>query len=133
MPAEPARGPCPSCGELISIHPVRCRFCGADLAEENDRPMGRPREQEYDEPVKWLIPVGRSGWAIAAGYLGLLALFPMVGFGFGILAVICGIMALRHIKQNPKLSGMGRAILGLVLGPIGIVVYGLAILAVFFL
>ena len=62
-----------------------------------------------------LVPVGRSGWAIAAGYAGLFAalVFPAP------IALILGIIAIRHIKKNPKLHGMGRAIFGLVMGVLG--------------
>jgi len=57
-----------------------------------------------------LLPVGRSGFAIAAGYLGLFAVifFPAP------LALLFGILAYRDIKRNPKKSGMGRAIFGIV-------------------
>ena len=69
--------------------------------------------QAGDDPaVRWLAPVGRSGWAIAAGYLGLLSLFPL----FGPVALICSIIAISHLKKNPHLRGMGRAVFGLVMG-----------------
>jgi hypothetical protein len=62
-----------------------------------------------------LLPVGRSGWAIAAGYLGLISVlaFP------GPFAVIAGILAIRDMRRNPKLHGMGRAIFGIVMGALG--------------
>jgi hypothetical protein len=66
--------------------------------------------------MRMLMPVGRSGWAIAAGYLGLLSIFPFVGALFGVAAVITGIQAIRDIKRNPSRHGMGRAIFGLVVG-----------------
>ncbi|MBN1509300.1 MAG: hypothetical protein JW955_20815 [Sedimentisphaerales bacterium] len=63
-----------------------------------------------DPAVRLLIPVGRCPLAIAAGYLGLLSLFPLMGgvaapFGLG-LAVI----AHRQIRGDAKLHGMGRVI-----------------------
>ena len=67
-----------------------------------------------DAELKWLIPVGRSGWAIAAGYFGL---FSVIGLGAP-LALIAGIVALRDIKRNPGLGGKGRAIFGVVMGAI---------------
>lgn len=59
-----------------------------------------------------LLPVGRSGWAIAAGYAGLFAVlcFPAP------LAIILGVIAIVHLRRNPKLHGWGRAIFGLVMG-----------------
>jgi hypothetical protein len=64
------------------------------------------------------LPVGTSGWAIAAGYLGLFSLicFPAP------LALLCGIIAIWHLRRNPRLSGWGRAIFGVVMGAIGIAI-----------
>ena len=63
-----------------------------------------------------LLPVGRPGSAIAAGYLGLFSFFPLVGFFTGILAVVLGIKALKEIRNNPELSGKGRAWFGIITG-----------------
>lgn len=71
-----------------------------------------------DAGMRLLLPVGRSGWAIAAGYLGLFSLifFPAP------ISVIVSLIAIRDIRkskgtQKPK-HGMGRAIFGLVMGVI---------------
>lgn len=64
--------------------------------------------------MQWLLPVGRSGWAIAAGYLGLLSLIPI----FAPFALATGIIALRDLKKNPHRTGYGRAIFGVVMGSI---------------
>lgn len=68
-----------------------------------------------DANLKWIIPVGRSPWAIAAGYAGLLGLivFPAP------LALVLSVIAIWHLRRNPKLEGMGRAIFGLVVGIAG--------------
>jgi hypothetical protein len=68
-----------------------------------------------DAGMRMLIPVGRSGWAIAAGYLGL---FSVLGCA-GPLAVIVSLIAIRDIKSHPDRHGMGRAIFGLVMGILG--------------
>lgn len=66
-----------------------------------------------------LMPVDRSGWAIAAGYLGLfgLIIFPAP------LALIASILAIRDINKSQKTDkpkyGMGRAIFGLIVGILG--------------
>jgi hypothetical protein len=62
-----------------------------------------------------LLPVGRSGWAIAAGYAGLFAvlIFPAP------IALLLGIIAIIDIKKNPHKHGMGRAIFGVVMGALG--------------
>lgn len=65
-----------------------------------------------DPAMRILLPVGRSGWAIAAGYFGLLSLIPI----FAPLAVICGIMGAVEISRNPHKHGWGRVATGLILG-----------------
>ncbi len=65
--------------------------------------------------IRMLIPVGRSGWAIAAGYLGLLSVLVLPAP----FALICGIFAILDIKRNPHRHGMGRAIFGIVMGLLG--------------
>lgn len=66
--------------------------------------------------MRMLLPVGRSGFAIAAGYLGLFAVlvFPAP------LALLFGIMTARDIRKSrqtpqPK-YGMGRAVFGIIMG-----------------
>jgi len=69
-----------------------------------------------DDPMmRVLLPVGLSGWAIAAGYLGLFSMLVLPAP----LALLCGIMAIREIRQNPKKHGMGRAVFGIVAGGLG--------------
>jgi hypothetical protein len=76
-----------------------------------------------DAAMRWLLPVGRSPWAIAAGYLGL---FSILGV-FGPFAVVAGLLGVRQIRHNERLHGMGRAVFGIVAGSVATVVY-LAIL-----
>lgn len=59
-----------------------------------------------------LLPVGRSLWAIAAGYAGLFAVLVCAAP----IALVLGIIAIRDIKRHPEKHGMGRAIFGLVMG-----------------
>jgi hypothetical protein len=70
---------------------------------------------QADALTRMLLPVGRSGWAIAAGYLGLFAVVIIPAP----LALICGILALRDFRRHPEKFGRGRAIFGLVMGTLG--------------
>ena len=74
--------------------------------------VSRSSVHQQNAAIRMLIPIGRSGWAIAAGYAGLfsLLLFPAP------LAILFGILAIRDIKKHPQKHGMGRAIFGLVAG-----------------
>jgi len=61
-----------------------------------------------------ILPVGRSGLAIAAGYAGLLSIlmFPAP------IALLLGILAILDIRRNPEKHGMGRAVFALIMGGI---------------
>lgn len=63
----------------------------------------------------YLLPTGRSGWAIAAGYLGLLSILLV----FAPFAVGAGVVALRSISRRPELGGKGRAWFGIAAGALG--------------
>lgn len=96
-------GPCATCGKTVTaLHPsqLRSRPVFADLGD--------------NAGIRMLLPVGRSGWAIAAGYAGLFAVlvFPAP------IALLLGIIAIIAIKRNPHKHGMGRAIFGVVMGTI---------------
>lgn len=69
--------------------------------------------------MRLLLPVGRSGWAIAAGYLGLLSVVILPAP----FALIVSIIAIRHIgksRDTPhRLHGTGRAVFGLIMGGLG--------------
>lgn len=69
--------------------------------------------------MRLLLPVGRSGWAIAAGYLGLFGLLIVPAP----LALIVSLIAIRDIQRSKKTAtrkhGMGRAVFGLLVGVLG--------------
>ena len=84
--------------------------------EEDDEDYDvREKDIGQDAGMRLLLPVGRSGWAIASGYLGLLSLICIPAP----FALITGIIAVRDIRKNPKKHGMGRAIFGIVMGSLG--------------
>lgn len=59
-----------------------------------------------------VVPVGRSGWSIAAGYFGLLSILVLPAP----FAIWFGVLALRDIKKNPEKLGMVRAWFGILAG-----------------
>jgi len=62
-----------------------------------------------------ILPVGRSGWAIASGYLGLFSVLLV----FAPFALLTGILAVADIRKHSDKHGMGRAIFGIVMGALG--------------
>lgn len=96
----------------------------ADLRGQQAQPFGEPRDGNQD-PMRFVAPIHSSAWAVAASYLGLLSVLLI----FAPFAIITGLMALQDLKANPHKTGKGRAIFGLVMGYICILLYGLLILA----
>ncbi len=76
--------------------------------------------------MRMLLPVGRSGMAIAAGYLGLFSclLLPAP------IALAVSIYAIRDMKKDPRKHGMGRAIFGLIMGALGSLLLIICIIAI---
>jgi len=95
-------GPCRQCGQTITIPGPASPFVPTPTMEDLGDNAG----------IRMLLPVGRSLWAIAAGYFGLFSVlfFPAP------IALVLGIVAIIDIRRHPKRHGMGRAIFGLVMG-----------------
>ncbi|HEX3998916.1 MAG TPA: DUF4190 domain-containing protein [Pirellulales bacterium] len=123
---------CRNCGLLLPEPPTACPRCGiapgAPLvrpASPPNQPMPYAQQSPYPYPqasdigenagMRMLLPVGRSWWSIAAGYMGLFSilLFPAP------LALILGIVAIVDIKKHPGRHGMGRAIFAIVMSVLG--------------
>ena len=98
---------CTNCGNPVAEGAAFCTKCGAKT-----NAAVRPASAAGDPVVKWLLPVGRSGFAIAAGYLALFSVLVVPAP----LALLFGILALRDIKKHPEKSGRGRAWFGIVFG-----------------
>jgi hypothetical protein len=126
---RPDRRPDPPFRRLAMPRPDK----DEDYEDEDDRPRRRRRDDDDDDQerprrrrrretdigedagMRMLLPVGRSGWAIAAGYLGLFSVLCLPAP----LALIFGILAIREMRRDPKKHGMGRAVFGIVMGSIG--------------
>jgi hypothetical protein len=85
------------------------------------------REPGNGRSPAWLMPSHVSGWAVAAGYLGL---FTLICVGVpGPFALVAGIKGLRQIRRQPDLNGRVRAWVGIVFGVLGCCLLGFIALA----
>jgi Domain of unknown function (DUF4190) len=114
---------CPKCGSANADYAYRCASCGEVV--QIIGAIAPPTKLGDDAALRWVLPVGRSWVAIAAGYAGLFAVlcFPAP------VALGLGIWALSDLKKHPDKHGKGRAIFGIVMGSLGTL--GLAALFVF--
>ena len=112
---------CSNCGAQINDQAVVCVKCGCAVSKAV---ASAPNDD--DAVLRMLVPIGRSGWAIAAGYLGLLSLLPFVG----VLAVVIGVIAVRDLRKHPDKHGAGRAWFGIIAGGLSVLIYGAAIICV---
>jgi len=109
---------CRACGSKLPEVASTCSNCGA--------PQAAFAEKANDNAsAKYLIPIGRSGWAIAAGYLALFSVLVLPAP----FALVCGVMGLRDIEKNPTKLGKGRAWFGIIMGLL--VLLAIAIVTVF--
>ena len=115
---------CPFCAESIPNETRICPLCDADLNKQPRQPQGGYSDLANDAGMRMLMPVGRSGWAIAAGYFGLLSfiVFPAP------IALILGAVAVWDLKKHPHLHGWGRALFGLIMGALGTLIITFALI-----
>jgi hypothetical protein len=109
---------CPFCLAEVPAEARKCMYCGEWLRGRRPREDPGHGDIGADPGMRLLLPVGRSGWAIAAGYLGLISVLVIPAP----LALITGILAIREMHLDPKKHGMGRAIFGIIMGALGTIV-----------
>ena len=108
MPTDDDRGP---------DEPRRAHRSERDERDYDDRPRRRRRDDDYEDgdATGGLIPY-KNGMALASYYCGVFGLIPALGLVLGILAVIFGIVGLRHKRRHPNHGGTAHAVVGIVLG-----------------
>ena len=124
----PAPGvrPCPFCAEEIEASAVRCRFCGEDLAGEDERPW----EQRYRRRgVRRDCEPHRGILVLVFGILSLV--LPYIGVVLGIVAWVMGHKDLKKIEagaMDPE--GRGLTLAGKICGIVGTMLQGFMVLIV---
>lgn len=112
--------PCSRCGAEIPDGRIVCPACGGQAGAA----LPRAEPGEPDAMTRALLPVGRSVWAIAAGYLGLLSVLGCVAP----VAVVIGIVAVVDVRRHEHKHGMGRAVFGIVMGALFTLLYALGMI-----
>lgn len=77
------------------------------------------------DQASWVIPY-KNPAALIAYYLGLFSFIPLIGLLLAIPAVVLGIMGLRARKRNPEVKGSIHAWIGIAVGGLFAVIWGLA-------
>ncbi len=117
---------CSRCGTQISDSAAFCEKCGAAVGSivVQEVPLSE------NAGIRMLLPIGRSGWAIAAGYVALFSLIPI--FLIGLIALALGIVALVDIKKHPQRHGLGRAWFAIILGGLTSTIWGVLTISTIF-
>ena len=114
---------CVKCGAQLQSGVAFCSSCGQKVGSEVAGQGGPEKSSLGDNAgMRFLLPIGCSGWAIAAGYCGLFSILPLIGIPLALLSVIFGIVAICVIARNPHKHGIARIIIGWVFVAISVVV-----------
>ena len=109
------------CEGMADWTPLSALFETSSSSNVGGAPPPLPVKKDIGDDVgmRMILPVGRSGWAIAAGYLGLFGLV-VVPAPFALIVSIIAILDIQKSKKTGKRKhGMGRAIFGLIVGLLG--------------
>ena len=118
---------CPDCGyELSGLAGDQCPECGATLPAEFIAAHASPATEQAPtaEPAPPSVP--RTGFkrlvpmenrqALAAYYVGVASLIPILGIILGPAAIVYGIEGIRHARQQPAHHGKTHATFGIIVG-----------------
>lgn len=90
-----------------------------DDDDYDDRPRRRRRRSDDVDPAGFIVPTDVSAWSIISCYAGLIGFcIPFLGVLFAIVALVCGIVALRRRKKASSYGAVTsdvRAVIGVIL------------------
>ena len=80
-----------------------------------------------DNPgMRFVLPIGCTGWAIASGYCGIFSIIPFIGILLALLSIIFGIVAMVVIRRNPHKHGVARIVIGWIFSILSLIGHALA-------
>lgn len=80
-------------------------------------PLAVAAPSTESDVVSTLLPA-RNAPALAAYYLGLFSIFPLLGLPMAIVAIVLGVKGLRRVRATPEVHGTVHAWVGIVCGAI---------------
>jgi hypothetical protein len=101
---------CPKCGTENNENNFKCTQCGEILHSAVPQIV-----VTSDDTLGGMIP-SKNPPALAAYYLGVFSIIPLLGIPMGIVAVIFGIKALRKAREHPEVKGKIHAWVGIIAG-----------------
>jgi hypothetical protein len=110
---EPSATPQPPTQPTAPQPPAAAAPAAAPIAPQ-------PAPVNDDKLLEYVLPINRSGFAIAAGYLAFFNLLIITAPVTGTLSILFGVLGLRNIKQHPGRLGKGRAWFGIISGGIAL-------------
>ncbi len=126
------QGRVPRDGLLVAIDDpssVRSVFAEHRLARVlNAPPTTRVPVTPAPQPATGLVPY-RNPYALTAYYLGIFSLMPLIGLLLAIPAFVLGIMGWRNYRKTPEIRGGVHAWVGIIMGGILTLVWGVALVA----
>lgn len=108
---------CPHCNRPIREDAEICRYCRKAPTED-----GIYRGPQVTAP-------GATA-SLVCGIIGIVLAFGCIGFILSIVAIVKANEAKKAIADDPRYSGAGMATAGLVLGIIGLAIFGLLMISV---
>ena len=118
---------CPRCGTAAGDNDYACTQCAAVLrppAPQPAPPQAPLQESPSESPdaLGALIPT-RNQPALIGYYLAVFSAIPVVGWLFGIPAVVLGWKGVRIARQNPAARGGAHAWFAVLAGGLFTIVY----------
>ena len=101
------------CGSEIDGGEEACGGCGASVGRNESGESARLGD---NAGIRMLLPVGRSPWAIAAGYLGIFSVLVVPAPLALIISIVAIIDIFKSRKSPSPKHGLVRAVFGLVMG-----------------